>query len=316
MSEGGEKPVSGGKGKGKAEKSGFDAVRFSKDLLTGGTAAAVSKTAVAPIERVKLLLQVQDAQKTIAVDKRYKGIIDCFSRVAKEQGFWSLWRGNLANVIRYFPTQALNFAFKDTYKRLFIEGVDKKKEFWKFFAGNLASGGAAGATSLCFVYPLDFARTRLAADVGKGDAREFKGLVDCIGKIFKTDGPIGLYRGFFVSVQGIIIYRASYFGFFDTIKALVAKDSKNVNFFVAWGIAQVVTIGSGVTSYPWDTVRRRMMMQSGRKDVLYKNTWDCAKKIMKTEGPKAFFKGALSNVFRGTGGALVLAIHDEIKKYI
>jgi len=295
---------------------GFDAVKFTTDLLTGGTAAAISKTAVAPIERVKLLLQVQDAQKTIAVDQRYKGIIDCFTRVAKEQGFWSLWRGNLANVIRYFPTQALNFAFKDTYKRLFMEGIDKKQHFWKFFLGNLASGGAAGATSLCFVYPLDFARTRLAADVGKGANREFKGLSDCLVKIFKSDGPIGLYRGFIVSVQGIIIYRASYFGFFDTVKAMVAKDPKKVNFFVAWGIAQVVTIGSGVTSYPWDTVRRRMMMQSGRKELLYKNTWDCFKKIAKNEGPRAFFKGALSNVFRGTGGALVLAIYDEIKKYI
>lgn len=294
----------------------FDPVRFALDLATGGTAAAVSKTAVAPIERVKLLLQVQDAQKTIEKDKRFTGIIDCFTRVSKEQGVASLWRGNLANVIRYFPTQALNFAFKDTYKKLFLGGVDKKKEFWKFFFGNLASGGAAGATSLCVVYPLDFARTRLAADVGKGNQREFTGLGNCLVKIFKSDGIVGLYRGFFVSVQGIIIYRASYFGFFDTIKAVVSKDSKQVNFFVAWGIAQVVTVGSGVASYPWDTVRRRMMMQSGRKDVLYSNTWDCAKKIIKNEGMAAMYKGALSNVFRGTGGALVLAIYDEIKKYL
>ncbi len=84
---------------------------------------------------------MQDAQKTIAVDQRYKGIIDVLVRVPKEQGFLALWRGNLANVIRYFPTQALNFAFKDTYKKLFVEGYDKKKDFWKFFAGNLASGG-------------------------------------------------------------------------------------------------------------------------------------------------------------------------------
>jgi solute carrier family 25 (adenine nucleotide translocator) protein 4/5/6/31 len=292
----------------------FDPVRFAMDLLTGGTAAAVSKTAVAPIERVKLLLQVQHAQKSIEV--KYKGIIDCFTRVAKEQGFWSLWRGNLANVIRYFPTQALNFAFKDTYKKLFIGGIDKKKEFWKFFIGNLASGGAAGATSLCVVYPLDFARTRLAADVGKGSGREFSGLGNCLIKIFKSDGLLGLYRGFFVSVQGIIIYRASYFGFFDTIKSMVSTDPKKVNFFVAWGIAQVVTVCSGIASYPWDTVRRRMMMQSGKKEILYKNTWDCAVKIIKNEGLRAMYKGALSNIFRGTGGALVLAIYDEIKKYI
>jgi solute carrier family 25 (adenine nucleotide translocator) protein 4/5/6/31 len=296
-----------------AEK-GFDTRKFLIDLASGGTAAAVSKTAVAPIERVKLLLQVQDASKTI--EKKYTGIIDVLVRVPKEQGFAALWRGNLANVIRYFPTQALNFAFKDTYKKLFIEGVDKKKEFWKFFAGNLASGGAAGATSLCFVYPLDFARTRLAADVGKGSSREFKGLANCLVKIAKSDGPIGLYRGFFVSVQGIIIYRAAYFGMFDTAKSVFATGDQKLNFFAAWGIAQVVTITSGIMSYPWDTVRRRMMMQSGRKEIMYKNTLDCALKIIKNEGMSAMFKGALSNVFRGTGGALVLAIYDEIQKFI
>jgi solute carrier family 25 (adenine nucleotide translocator) protein 4/5/6/31 len=300
----------------KGQSKGFNSRKFLIDLASGGTAAAVSKTAVAPIERVKLLLQVQDASKHITADQKYKGIVDCFIRVPREQGFVSLWRGNLANVIRYFPTQALNFAFKDTYKRLFLDGVDKKKQFWRFFAGNLASGGAAGATSLCFVYPLDFARTRLAADVGKGSAREFKGLGDCLVKIFKSDGPIGLYRGFLVSVQGIIIYRAAYFGIFDTTKSLVASDPKQVNFFVAWAIAQVVTVSSGIVSYPWDTVRRRMMMQSGRSDVLYKNTLDCWRKIYKAEGAGAFFKGALSNIFRGTGGALVLAIYDEIQKYI
>merc|ERR1711972_306919 len=121
-------------------------------------------------------------------------------------------------VIRYFPTQALNFAFKDKYKAIFLGGVDKKTQVARYFVGNLASGGAAGATSLCFVYPLDFARTRLAADVGKSGAREFNGLGHCITSIFKRDGPIGLYRGFFVSVQGIIIYRAAYFGTYDTIK--------------------------------------------------------------------------------------------------
>lgn len=97
--------------------------------------------------------------------------------------------------------------------------MDKRTQFWRYFAGNLASGGAAGATSLCFVYPLDFARTRLAADVGKGgQEREFKGLGDCLVKIFKSDGLKGLYQGFNVSVQGIIIYRAAYFGVYDTAK--------------------------------------------------------------------------------------------------
>ncbi|TOF86478.1 hypothetical protein CGJ15_25185, partial [Vibrio parahaemolyticus] len=97
--------------------------------------------------------------------------------------------------------------------------------------------GAAGATSLCFVYPLDFARTRLAADIGKGpEQREFKGLGDCLVKIFKADGPIGLYRGFGVSVQGIIIYRAAFFGFYDTAKGMLP--AKNSGIFISWVIAQ------------------------------------------------------------------------------
>ena len=84
-----------------------------------------------------------------------------------------------------------------------MEGLDKNKDFWRFFAGNLAAGGAAGATSLLIVYPLDFARTRLGADVGKAAAdREFKGLFDCIGKSYKTDGLVrGLYPGFLRYVQ-------------------------------------------------------------------------------------------------------------------
>lgn len=82
--------------------------------------------------------------------------------------------------------------------------------------------------------------SRLAADVGKsgGKEREFTGLGDCISKVFKKDGIVGLYRGFGVSVQGIIIYRASYFGCFDTAKGML-PDPKNAGFLVSWAIAQV-----------------------------------------------------------------------------
>jgi solute carrier family 25 (adenine nucleotide translocator) protein 4/5/6/31 len=293
-----------------------DPVEFMKDFVAGGISAAISKTTVAPIERVKLLLQVQHVSKQIAKENQYKGMIDCFVRIPKEQGFLSFWRGNMANVIRYFPTQALNFAFKDKYKTVFLGGVDKHTQFWRYFMGNLASGGAAGATSLCFVYPLDFARTRLAADVGKGSAeREFSGLANCLGKIFKSDGLTGLYRGFGVSVQGIIIYRAAYFGFFDTAKGML-PDPKNTPLVISWAIAQTVTTIAGIVSYPFDTVRRRMMMQSGRADKMYKNTIDCWGKIYKSEGGKAFFKGAFSNVLRGTGGAFVLVLYDEIKAFL
>ncbi|KPJ09119.1 ADP,ATP carrier protein [Papilio machaon] len=290
---------------------------FLKDFLAGGISAAVSKTAVAPIERVKLLLQVQHVSKQIAADKRYKGVMDAIIRIPKEQGIGSFWRGNLANVLRYFPTQALNFAFRDVYKGFFLKDIDKNVQFWRYFAGNLASGGAAGATSLCFVYPLDFARTRLAADVGKGKSKEFNGLIDCLVKTLKSDGPIGLYRGFVVSVQGIIIYRAAYFGFYDTARGML-PDPKNTPLIVSWMIAQTVTTVAGIASYPLDTVRRRMMMQSGRPvhERQYKSTAHCWVTILRQEGLGAFFKGAFSNILRGTGAAFVLVLYDEIKKLL
>jgi len=297
------------------KKKEVTVMSIAKDWAAGGTSAAISKTAVAPIERVKLLIQTQDANPRIRSGEipRYTGIINCFTRVSAEQGVGAFWRGNMANVIRYFPTQAFNFAFKDFFKAISPK-YDSKTDFWKFFAVNVASGGAAGAGSLCIVYPLDFARTRLASDVGK--EREFTGIMDCLTKTAKNGGVGALYQGFGVSVQGIIIYRGTYFGCYDTAVGALFENPKKANFFAKWAVAQAVTALAGVTSYPFDTVRRRMMMQAGGKEVLYTSTLDCWRKIAANEGPKAFFKGAWANIIRGAGGAFVLVLYDEIQKVL
>ncbi|CAK63141.1 unnamed protein product (macronuclear) [Paramecium tetraurelia] len=180
---------------------------FLYNFLIGGVTAACSKTAFAPFERVKLLLQTQDAILKVqnGQTKKYNGIIDCFSRILKEEGLSAFWRGNFPNIIRFFPAQALSFAFKDTYKQIFIQ-YDPKKQPIRFFLSNIAAGGAAGATSLLLVYPLDFARTRLAVDIGKQAERQFTGLTDCLSKMYKSDGFIGLYRGFGVTIFGVVFY--------------------------------------------------------------------------------------------------------------
>merc|ERR1719262_1352529 len=191
------------------------------DFCLGGVAGAVSKAFTAPIERVKRLIQTQDANPLIRSGEvpRYTGIVDCFSRINSEQGFGAFWRGNFTNCIRYFPTQAFNLSFKDTIKKMFPK-YSPKTEFGMFFAVNMASGGLAAAGSLCIVYPLDYARTRLASDVGSGK-KTFSGLGDCLKKT--ASGPkgfLGLYNGFGVSVAGIIAYRGVQFGTFDTIMGL------------------------------------------------------------------------------------------------
>lgn len=107
---------------------------------------------------------------------------------------------------------------EDYFKSLF--GFKRSEGYWKWFAGNVASGGAAGASSLLFVYSLDYARTRLANDAKAakgGGARQFNGLIDVYKKTLASDGLLGLYRGFVPSVVGIIVYRGLYFGVYDSL---------------------------------------------------------------------------------------------------
>jgi len=282
--------------------------------MLGGVAAGISKTVAAPIERIKLLIQNQDEMiKQGSLTEPYKGVIDCASRVTKQEGFISFWRGNWANVLRYFPTQALNLSFKNQINAMF--NYKKEKDgYAKWFAANMASGGLSGAISLVFVYSLDYARTRLANDAKsskKGGERQFNGLIDVYRKTLQSDGIAGLYRGFVVSCVGIVVYRGCYFGFFDSFKPLLGKYQKNLfaTFFLGWA----VTIVAGIASYPLDTIRRRMMMTSGAAEK-YKNSIHCAQVIFQKEGVYSFFKGAGANVLRGIAGAGVLSGFEKFQE--
>ena len=211
--------MSGGKGN--------DIGTFLLDFLMGGVSAAVSKTCASPIEVIKLRLQNVEAMlKAGTIEKPYAGIGDCASTIVKTEGVKALWKGNGTNVLRYFPTQALNFSLKDYFKRLL--GKDKNKDgYFVWFLGNLASGGAAGSVSLLFVYSLDYARTRLSNDLKsskKGGEKQYSGLIDVYKQTLKTDGIAGLYRGFVISCVGIVIYRGLYFGIYDSIKPNLPKD--------------------------------------------------------------------------------------------
>eukprot|EP00457_Paulinella_chromatophora_P003367 gb/GEZN01003374.1/.p1 GENE.gb/GEZN01003374.1/~~gb/GEZN01003374.1/.p1 ORF type:complete len:311 (+),score=37.60 gb/GEZN01003374.1/:979-1911(+) len=293
---------------------------FVTNFLAGGVSGAVAKTMTAPIERVKLIIQTQDSNPRIRSGEvaRYTGIGNCFTRIAAEQGIGAFWRGNLTNIIRYFPTQAFNLAFKDSIKAAFPK-FDKKKEKLKSFGVNLASGGAAGAGSLLIVYPLDYARTRLASDVGKGE-KQFKGLSDCLIKTSRgPSGVLGLYNGFGVSVTGIIPYRGVYFGLFDSMMENNPYSKSDNTLFRAsstFVCAQFAAISAGYVSYPFDTVRRRLQMQSEKppSEWMYKGTADCFAKILADEGFTAFFKGAGANALRTVGAALVLVFYSEITR--
>jgi len=310
---------------------------FVENFALSGAAAVISKTAAAPIERIKLLVQNQDEMiKAGRLSEPYKGVIDCTMKTFKSEGLLPFWRGNLANCLRYFhghsftryvetvihagwawsilstfATQALNFAFKDTIKAMFK--ADPKESYASKFTKNIFSGGAAGAMSLCFVYSLDYARTRLANDAkGKGGGeRQFNGLIDVYRKTLASDGIVGLYRGFVISCVGIVVYRGFYFGLYDSLKPIILGD--NSGLFLNFILGYTVTVSSGLLSYPIDTIRRRMMMTSGQA-VKYKGSIDCGVQIIKNEGFMSLMKGAGANILRGVAGAGVLSGFDEFKK--
>lgn len=288
-------------------------LNFLETSVLSGTAAIISKTVSAPIERVKLMIQNQDEMmKQGRLEKPYKGMIDCTVRTFHAEGVLPFWRGNVPNCIRYFPTQALNFAFKDNVRALF--NPQKTDSHGVTFYKNVASGGAAGAMSLVFVYSLDYARTRLANDTlaaQKGTSREFNGLTDVYVKTMKADGIAGLYRGFCLSCVGIIVYRGFYFGLYDTIKPIVLGADAGLT--VSFLLGYAVTIVSETLAYPIDTVRRRLMMTSNQA-VKYKSSLDCAASILRNEGPMSFMKGTFANILRGIAGAGVLAGFDKLKE--
>jgi len=197
------------------------------------------------------------------LDKPYAGIYECLKRIITEEGIASLWRGNTASIIRYFPAQALDFAFRDTYKSMFA--FEKERDgYWLWMAGNLASGAAAGATRLLFLYPLDYVRVRFANDIkdATSSERQYNGLVNVVEKTIASDGVAGLYRGFLPSVIGIILYRGLWLGIMDIIKPLVLTGALEGNFLASFLFSWTVATTVSLASYPLDTIRSRMMMRS------------------------------------------------------
>jgi len=315
--------MSHGSPSGTQKSEGAPKVKKSKvqqllsDLLIGGTIGAVSKTVMAPVERVKLLLQTQDSNPLVIQGKveRYKSIPDCFRRVAAEQGMLAFWRGNLVNCLRYAPQQGSALAFNDFLNNVF-PNYNVNTDFWKGFGVKLFSGGLAGAIANTICYPFDFARTRLASDLSKGKG-QFKGITDCIVTTVRQQGITGLYTGWTVTVMGAFVYRAGQLGCFKQIQDLnpYQKDKGTlgaISSFLAVTVARTVVMPF---NYPFDTVRRRMMLESEKPvaNRLYKGSWDCFKSVFRKEGFKGMYKGLVPELFRGVGGSLVIVIYDRLK---
>eukprot|EP01006_Ploeotia_vitrea_P057699 TRINITY_DN68199_c5_g7_i1.p1 TRINITY_DN68199_c5_g7~~TRINITY_DN68199_c5_g7_i1.p1 ORF type:complete len:305 (+),score=24.14 TRINITY_DN68199_c5_g7_i1:81-995(+) len=290
---------------------------FYQDLLLGGTAGAIVKTTMAPIERVKILFQTMKSNPKVLSGEiqPYKNIPDCCRRVYREQGLRAFWDGNLVNCLRYAPQQGSALAFNGLL-RAYTPRYDPKSDYWKDLATKLLAGGTAGAAANFVCYPFDFARTRLASDLG--ETKTFNGMFDCLSKTLKQGGLRGLYRGSAVTIAGSFVYRGGQLGLFQQIMdANPYKKDKGMVVgvcatFLAATLARTITTPF---NYPFDTVRRRMMLDSELKasERLYRSGMHCFSQVWKAEGLKGMYKGVGPELVRGLGGPLVLTAYNRVQ---
>ncbi|GAM23382.1 hypothetical protein SAMD00019534_065570, partial [Acytostelium subglobosum LB1] len=257
-------------------------------FLAGGIAGVTAKSAVAPLERVKILYQIRS-------DKYGTGsITGSISKIKQLEGIKGLWRGNTATITRVFPYAAVQFFTFETIKRVYDRPFSS---FNMFIAGSLAGGVAVLAT-----YPLDLLRARLAIEVTEKQT----GMANLFFDIVKRDGIRGVYRGIESTIIGILPYAGISFSTFETLKAMApnwARDDegklhptyKLFSGGMAGGIAQTV-------AYPFDVVRRRMQTHGfgdGRVHIDVKHSsFRSIYRILTQEGVKNLYKGLSINYIK------------------
>ncbi|XP_023330555.1 ADP,ATP carrier protein 3 [Eurytemora carolleeae] len=277
---------------------------FAENFFLSGTAAALSKTGAAPIERVKLLIQNQgELLKQGRLDKGFSGVQECVTRT-----FSSIHQhpAALPSIIQY--PAALPSILQHPV------APPSNFQLIQHYAAPLS------ILPLLYIYIItdtyrgvkqSFILSRLGVDAKNGGKRQFNGILDVYVKTIRADGVLGLYRGFWVSCTCIFIYRGLYFGLFDSLKPIVLNEGSYWlhTFLLGW----IVTITSGLAAYPIDTVKRRMMMTAGQ-EVKYTSSIACLKEVVAREGYYALYRGAGVNIVRGVAGAGVLTGFDKFKQ--
>ena len=316
-----------------------------KDAIAGAGAGAFSKTTMAPIERIKLLLQLQGS---IRSKKAGGGDIPNHRQTARqvayhvyhEEGVLAFWRGNLPNVLRTAGQAALNFALMDYYKQIVHQALpvvlpnkfssESESKRAKQLASSFLSGGLAGGTATTVLYPVEFLRTRLAMDQGRSvQTRQYRGMGDVLVKTVMSDGLRGVYQGYGIALWGSVLYRLLHLGGYDALKsewqlfkqnsakasAVVGEITQQYSWAERFTLAQIVSLSAGTICYPIDSVRRRLMMQAGKatEDRLYQNSIHCFQTIFQQEGIQGFYLGLAPNLVRSIGGALMLVAYDALK---
>ncbi len=268
-----------------------------RTLAAGAVAGAISRTCVAPMERLKIIFQTQ-VQLPGQVPK-YHGVVQSLRLIWREEGVAGMFRGNGINVLRIAPTSAIQFLSFELYKRLWIQWT--KQERINSIAERLICGGLTGITALVLTYPLDFLRARITI---QNTASE--GLWHSARSVVRVEGLRGLYRGMLPSILGSVPYVGIDFAVYDTLKRHIPRKEDGtlptVHTLAAGALAG--SIGQTV-AYPIDLVRRRLQVQTVSSNMAaqqhiehYGGMWDAFRKIYRQEGIAGFYRGLTPNYIK------------------
>jgi solute carrier family 25 (adenine nucleotide translocator) protein 4/5/6/31 len=279
--------------------------------LINAASASLTKTLIAPLERVKILRQTEQElvnQRKLGVG--YRGSFCCILEIFKKEGLASFWRGNSNYTIRCFITQAINSVIKNQIKTIFL--IKNSDDYFTFFCKNIMAGSCAGILSLVFVYSLDYTYTKLAVDNKTDEQRQFNNLADVYKQSFNKDGICGLYMGFGITCAGLVLHRTLFFSLHDLFIPIFKIDRPS--FTISLAFAYGITVISTLLTYPIDTIRRRMIINSN-DDARYNGSVDCFFRILKNEGFVVLMNGAGVSIVKTTVQILMIFFLNRLAKF-
>ncbi|KAL1952724.1 hypothetical protein VTO42DRAFT_4412 [Malbranchea cinnamomea] len=268
-------------------------------FLAGGVAGAVSRTIVSPLERLKILLQIQNASRN-----EYKlSIGKALVKMWKEEGWRGFMRGNGTNCIRIIPYSAVQFGSYSFYKK-FLE-LSPESDLTPL--RRLLCGALAGITSVTVTYPLDIVRTRLSVqsasfvDLRNSAAERLPGMFKTMRLMYHTEGGlVALYRGIIPTVAGVAPYVGLNFMTYEAVRKYLTPDGdvnpSSLRKLLAGALSGAV---AQTATYPFDVLRRRFQINTmSGLGYRYTSIWDAVRLIFLQEGFQGFYKGLAPNLLK------------------
>ncbi|XP_023696578.1 calcium-binding mitochondrial carrier protein SCaMC-2-A isoform X1 [Paramormyrops kingsleyae] len=258
-----------------------------RQLVAGGGAGAVSRTCTAPLDRLKVLMQVHGCRSNNLC------IIGGLTQMVREGGMRSLWRGNGVNVLKIAPESAIKFMAYEQIKRLMGSDQQSIGIPERFVAGSLA-----GVIAQSSIYPMEVLKTRLALR----KTAQYSGISDCAKHIFRKEGVAAFYKGYIPNMLGIIPYAGIDLAVYETLKnswlQQYAKDSSDPGVFVLLACGTISSTCGQLASYPLALVRTRMQAQATSEGSPRMTMTGLFRHILSTEGPSGLYRGLTPNFMK------------------